>query len=247
MNPKLIGALVIGLAVGLLLGRAAPQADLRAAKAQLEELKRKGSAQATSRSAIAGVETMLKVRQDDVAAARRHRPHAPPPPSGATQAIGAVASASTNLPPGRGRQGSMSNDIAQVKQAWQLRSEIARKGFLERTKLDTQQAADFDVVIEAMNLRLGASIDKWSAQIRKADVFTPETGIRMMNELSQSLVVTYDELDRKMPSAWRQDAGPTFELVRFIDPEVLTPLQDLEPVMAKSPPMADGVEPAAGP
>lgn len=247
MNARLVAALIIGLAIGLLLGRAAPQADLRDARAQLEELKRKGSAQSTSRSAIAGVETMLKVRQDEVSEARRRRPHAPPAAADLRQATGTVAAAATNAASDRARRGSMSNEIAQAKQAWQLRSEIARKGFLERTKLDQRQTADFDVVIEAMNLRLGTSVDRWAEQIHKADTFTPETGIRMMNELSQALVVTYDELDRKMPPTWRQDAGPTFELVRFIDPEVLTPLQDLEPVMAKSPPAADGIEPPGAP
>jgi hypothetical protein len=62
----------------------------------------------------------------------------------------------------------------------------------------------------------------------------------MMNELSAALVLTYDELDRKLPEDWRREAGPQFELVRFVDPEVLTPLQDLDGVIARSQP---GMEP----
>ncbi len=245
MNTRWIIYVVAALAVGLLIGRAAPQADLRAARAEIEQLKKRGASQATSRTAMAGVEQMLQVRRDEVARARR--PRGDHPPAAAVHADAAPAGtnaapveARTNRPhrgpPWRGG----SNEIAQAKQAWQLRGEIARTQFLEKAKLSTDQAAAFDVVIEAMNVRLGESIDRWAAAIRKDDVLTPETGLRMMNELSSALVLTYDELDRKLPEGWRAEAGPRFELVRFVDPEVLTPLQDLEGVIERSELDAEG-------
>lgn len=246
MHSRVILALVVGLAAGLLIGRAAPLADLRALRQELEDAKKKGGGRSSASTAMSGVESMLKVTSDEVAQARRTKARGPAVPVDPAGTNAAAASGGTNVEltvgsgrrPGRDRA-AMSNSIEQVKQAWQLRSEIARKNFLERAKLDEKQTADLDVVLEAMNIRLGESIDRWSAEIRKADAFTPETGIRMMNDLSQALVVTYDELDRKLPATWRANAGENFELVRFVDPEVLTPLQDLEPVMSRGGPLRD--------
>lgn len=246
MNSRILVALVAGLAIGLLIGRAAPLADLRTLRAELEEARKKGGGRSVGRTAMAGVESMLKVNADEVAQARRARPRPGPEVAVAVstnaEAVSTGVTVEVRGPPWRDREGGrgrMSNQIEQVKQAWQLRSEIARKNFIERAKLDTTQAADLDVVLEAMNLRLGDTIDRWAAKIRAADSFSPETGIRMMNELSQTLVVTYDEMDRKLSPTWRESAGEDFELVRFVDPEVLTPLQDLEPVMSRGGPRLD--------
>ena len=246
MNSRILVALVVGLAIGLLLGRAAPLADLRALRAELEEARKKSGGHAVGRTAMAGVENMLKVNPDEVAKARRAQARRPAVTGDVVTLtagpVGTGVTATAEVKRGRDRTAAgMSNQIEQVKQAWQLRSEIARKNFIERGKLNAAQAADLDVVLEAMNLRLGDTIDRWAARIRDADQFSPETGIRMMNELSQTLVVTYDEMDRKLPPTWRESAGEDFELVRFVDPEVLTPLQDLEPVMARGGPRGDDV------
>jgi hypothetical protein len=67
----------------------------------------------------------------------------------------------------------------------------------------------------------------------------------MMSDLSSALVLTYDELDRKLPPTWRDQAGTGFELVRFVDPEVLTPMQDLQGVISRADFHED--EPVGGP
>ena len=126
---------------------------------------------------------------------------------------------------------SISNEIEKVKKAWALRAEIARTNFIARTKLDEKQTQNFDTLVDAMNIRLGSSIDKWVATIKQNGQMSPELGLRMMTELGGDMVVTYDELDRKLPTDWRQNAGDKFEMVNFVDPEVLTPLQDLDGVV----------------
>jgi hypothetical protein len=237
MNTRILVALAGGLAAGLLLGRAVPQADLRVARAEVERLQKQASSRpAAGRAALAGVENMLNVRSEEVAEVRRSRRHAHPDFFAAAAATnGAAPVATTTTTPARvAGPHSISNEIEQVKQAWQLRREIARKNFVERAALNESQTTAMDVVIEAMNIRLGESIDRWAAAIQKADEITPETGVRMMNELSSALVLTYDELDRKLPETWREKAGPKFELVQFVDPEVLTPLQDLGPIMQRA-------------
>ena len=85
-----------------------------------------------------------------------------------------------------------------------------------------------------MNLRLSNSIRTWVDNVKTADTFTPETGIRMMSDLSKDLVVTYDELDRTMPADWRTKAGEKFEVLDFIDPQVALPLTEVEGMMQRS-------------
>ena len=55
-----------------------------------------------------------------------------------------------------------------------------------------------------------------------------EAGLRMMNEITDALVLTYDELNRSMPPSWSDDAGNEFQLVDYIDPLVAMPLSGLE-------------------
>jgi hypothetical protein len=57
---------------------------------------------------------------------------------------------------------------------------------------------------------------------------TPETGIKIMNDLSSSLVLTYNDLDRTMPGGWRTNAGPKFQVFDFINPDVAKPLTEVE-------------------
>jgi hypothetical protein len=234
MNTRSIVVLLAGLLVGLWIGRASPQAALRTARAEIERLKEAGRQRPqAARQAMAGVESMLNVRREDVADARRaRRARAETNRVVAVAQTGAVAAAASA--PAVAQPGGLSNELERVRQAWDLRRDIARKNFVERTGLEPEKAAQFDVLIEAMNLRLGATVDRWAEAIRKDENFTAETGARMMHELSEAVVITYDEMDRKLPAGWREQAGPRFELVRFVDPEVLTPFQDLESIMERA-------------
>ena len=216
-------AVVISLLVGLVLGRLGPQDDVRrlnervaSQQKELESRPRAGGG-----TMLAGVRSMFSVpRKDLEAGAQARRARA------ATNAPTNAPVPATNAPPG-GRP-SFSNHIARLKEGWLLRSAIARTNFMTRVQLDDKQQEDFDTSLEAMNLRVGETIDRWAAQVRQAGVMTPESGLRMMNEISQALLLAYDDLDRRLPQDWRQKAGPRFELMTFVDPEVLTPLQDFE-------------------
>ncbi len=64
--------------------------------------------------------------------------------------------------------------------------------------------------------------------MKQQGTFSPETGLRMMNDLSSTLVKAYDDLDRDMPADWRDKAGKEFQLFDFINPEVALPLADIE-------------------
>jgi hypothetical protein len=243
MSSRILIAIVVSLIEGLLLGRIGPQADLRRLQEQNDELqkelakKSKPGAGAT----LSGMKNMFKVSQEDLDAgskARRARESVAKTtnmveaatPIVATQTLASASVATQHLD-----HASMSNQIEKIKKAWALRADIARSNFIARTKLDEKQTQDFDVLVEAMNLRLGASIDKWVATIKQKGQMTPELGVRMMTDLGGDMVTTYDELDRKLPGDWRQNAGQNFEMVNFVDPEVLTPLQELDGIANASP------------
>lgn len=239
MQARLLLVAFFFLFVGLLAGRLAPLADLRRLQAELEEVKSAPSRRTTSEAAVVGVQSLLKVSDQDMDKARRIKRARELMSNEVVSASAEADHGNTNLasgvtasnePPRMRDASSLSNSIDNLKKGWEMRAELARNNFIKRAEFDEKAATQFDVVIEAMNLRLGAAVDAWSSRLLAEGSVNEEDGIRMMNELSEVMVLTYDEMDRNLPEGWREKAGPTFDLVSFVDPEVLTPLQELEDI-----------------
>ena len=123
---------------------------------------------------------------------------------------------------------SMHDQIQAATELWKMRGAVARTTFLSNLDADAAAATQFDVVMAAMNLRLSNSIRTWVDSAKETDDFSSESGLRMMNDLSTVLVNTYDELDRTLPGDWRIKSGTNFEVMAFINPEVASPLVDIE-------------------
>lgn len=239
MTARILIAVVVALLAGMFLGRLGPQGDLRRAREQVKELERRIRENSQSRGAsISGVKSMLKVSEEDMEAgakARKAREAEAAKQSAAdSNAVVTTDAADTNSAERIARErAAITNNIEQMKKAWSLRVDIARSNFIARAKLEPKGQQDFDVLIDAMNLRIGTAIDKWAGVIREKGEMTPEMGVRMMTEMGNAVVLTYDEFDRVLPESWRENTGK-FEMVDFIDPEVLTPLQDLDGIINKS-------------
>lgn len=239
MSARLVGAVIAALLGGLLLGRLGPQSDLRRLRERVDALQQELAGRDKPRAgrSLAGVQALFNATPQDLEAgakARRARAEAAAPATNRVAAPPAAVATQEPAPPAatqRWDRASLSNQVERAKEAWSMRAAIARRNFIAENKLDDRQTLEFDALVESMNLRLGASIDKWTATIADEKTLRPETGLRMMTELGTALVLTYDELDRRLPPEWRQNTGPNFELVNFVDPEVLTPLQDLENVV----------------
>jgi hypothetical protein len=122
----------------------------------------------------------------------------------------------------------MRDGIRQASELWKTRSAVARNSFLSNTGMKGEEEATFDVLVEAMNLRLEDRILQWSDYLGTKKAINPEDGVRLINDLSSVLVLTYDEFDRRLPAGWREKAGENFQLFDFIDPEVAMPLADVE-------------------
>lgn len=219
--------LAVVLLAGLLLGGWGPRLDLKKAREELKSLK-DGQAKTTGRSAeLAGLQAMLRLPEGE----RRPRRPPRPAPEPATQSVARVAE-TTNPPLQRlDRQAEM----RKASELWLTRVAMARSAFVSNVQLDKEQEKSFDVLIEAMNLRLGAGVDKWVDALRAKGTLQPEDGLRIVNDLSGVLVLTYDEMDRTMPADWRQKAGENFQLVNLIDPDAVMPLMELDDIAMKRP------------
>jgi hypothetical protein len=118
--------------------------------------------------------------------------------------------------------------IAWAADAWRLRADIARDTFLADAGLGREDSAQFDVLMHAMNLRVGDAVEAWVETVQTRDTVAPEDGVRLMHDVAGALVLTYDEMDRTLPSGWRSSAGSRFDLLTFVDPAVAMPLVGIE-------------------
>lgn len=119
-------------------------------------------------------------------------------------------------------------DIDRAVELWQARVAIARSTFISNARLNDTQAIKFDTLVDAMNVRIGTKIDTFAAEIEDAESVQPEAGIRLVNDVTEAMVSTYDEMDNSMPKGWRRRAGEKFNMANFIDPEVARPMVGLE-------------------
>jgi hypothetical protein len=231
-------ALLLGLVIGGWGPRSELQTlreDLKKTKKLLQETKKHGGGSDVGQvTRLLGIEGQGRPAADaparEAAADRSNgaaRAAIPPEPS-------PTASAAVPPPPpgetGDGTRPAQRNREEELETAielWKLRSDIARSTFLANGHLSDEQAMNFDVLIEAMNVRLAHSIETWAAAVETKDV-NAEDGIRLMSQVTDALVLTYDEMDRKLPNNWRQAGGKGMQLMDFIDPSVARPLLQVE-------------------
>ncbi|OGV61985.1 MAG: hypothetical protein A2283_08710 [Lentisphaerae bacterium RIFOXYA12_FULL_48_11] len=247
---------VIAMVAGFVLGGWGLRADLRKVKDELKSIQSKTEKSARRSTELQGIRTMLRLPENKISSQdpqqnRKFRhSHAHQDTNTATDiqrpSTGSVASVSSTNNPNAKRR-SMSEDIKKASELWKTRVALARNSFVSNAALNKEQEDRFDVLLEAMNLRLGDSIEKWSDYLKVKGEMSPEDGIRMMKDLSESMVITYDELDRNMPQDWRDKSGENFQLFNFIDPEVAKPLIEVEDILGKAQPPHPGQIPQAPP
>ena len=145
-----------------------------------------------------------------------------------------VAVTETSAPPAsveesdEERESRMERDMERAIELWKLRSDVARSTFLANAKLSDEDAIDFDVLMEAMNIRLAHAIEEWVKGIEAKEEVGAEEGVRLLNDVTEALVLTYDAMDRKLPEDWRETGGKGMRLFDFIDPSVAKPMVRVE-------------------
>jgi hypothetical protein len=244
---------VVAMLAGLVLGSLGPQADLRQARQELAGLKDQAQRRDKRVGQLDNITSMLKIPEAGKVTRRPHGDRAAasaPAGTGAVESMGGQAGTGTPVgmtntvtaeagPDGEpDRAATMRERIEAAASAWKVRVDLARNSFVSNVATDDAQAAEFDVLVAAMNLRLSNSVRTWVDYIKAEQTFTPETGVRMMNELSGVFVQAYSDLDRTMPPAWRDSAGEKFQVFDFVDPAAVLPLAEAEDVMGSRPPPA---------
>ena len=226
------------LLLGLIIGGWAPKEELRATKKEVAEL----TGKLASREKDSRIDPFTRMVQIPERA-QKPKPAAAPKPisvhlsasvgSGTNGPITASAAAPTNVASKKKispetKQSDLKPEdlqarIEEAKELWKTRVEIARAQWIERLKLSPEGIALFDASVNAMNEELYLSMQGLAAALESTDTLTPELGTRFFNEMTTSLVKTYDDLDAFVPEAQRGDASK-LELTDFIDPAVAEPL-----------------------
>ncbi|WP_372807234.1 hypothetical protein [Pontiella sp.] len=210
---KSLATLLICFVVAFFLGRWTPHYDLQQAQRQIKALKEKtAQREPGSGTPVTGMLGIGKVNERRRSGARN--------PGG------------TNAPPAqvanKRRPVSGEERLDQAIELWNVRTRLARASFIERMGAGEEEINDFDVLMAALNLRAEATISNWVARIEQQEQITSEDGIRMVSELLDWVVLTYDEMDRKLPANWREGVGDEFRLIEMIDPQVAAPLLRIE-------------------
>jgi hypothetical protein len=223
--------IVLALLAGLVVGNWSVQSDLRKARQEITGLKEQLDARGRRDNSLQNITSMLRV-PDPVPETTTERPRRRPSRRSSTNEIavaGATSSSTTNaVVANDAERKSMEEQIKTAVDLWKTRSTLARNGFLEKIAATPVQSQMFDQAITNMNQQLSQKIQQWTDYLKQQQrELTPETGVRMMNDLSGTVVSSYDELDRVLAPGWRDQAGPKFQLFDFINPEVALPLAEV--------------------
>lgn len=230
------------LLAGLLLGGWSPRVELRRLRGELESARARHNRTPASTidtlSRIVGAGASLPAdRAEPPVREERRTPDADDADTPARQASSDDArTESRDETPAPRRRADLRQRVETAAEVWALRAEVAREGFVSRAELDAEQAAQFDVLVEAMNLRMHTQMQELADFLGRGETLTPEDGVRIIHALTGILTLTYDEMDRTLSPEWREPAGPEFDLGQFVDPMVAEPLFDVERELQQSRP-----------
>ncbi|HRR33897.1 MAG TPA: hypothetical protein P5026_07365 [Kiritimatiellia bacterium] len=224
--------------LGILIGGWSPKEELRAIRQELDDLRKEASKR--EKSAHFDAITRMVQIPDRAAKASPPKPKATAPatdaPQSPTSHVAQAESDASAAPPEAAAPQTAQDETAraappedlrarieEAKELWATRVQIARSQWINRLKLTEEGATLFDAAIDAMNLELQASMQGLADALAVGEEMTPELGARFFNEMTTSLVRTYDDLTVIVPAEQRGEASK-MELTDFIDPAVAEPL-----------------------
>lgn len=117
-------------------------------------------------------------------------------------------------------------ELEEAKELWQTRVEMARSQWLAKLELDAEQSELFDSAFADMNEKLYLTMQLVADELKAGSEMTNEAGLRIVNEVTATLVETYDQLDQVV-SPDRRPELESMEIQDFIDPAAFEPLIDV--------------------
>jgi len=234
---KAYGWIPVALLAGLIVGSWGPGSDLRKARAELAELRKTQRGGRSPAARFDSVSSLLRIPDpsrrpavetvaSDAPATTSQTNLVTPELDVATVAGAGDEGAGTDAV--RRRPTDLQERIDEATELWRIRSDIARNTFVANAQLNDEATTQFDVLVASMNVRLQDRLEHWAESIKSAEEMGPEIGVRMINDLTDVMVVTYEEMDRTMPGDWRDRSGGSVDLTDFIDPSVAKPLIGVE-------------------
>lgn len=225
--------------LGILIGGWPPKEELRTLRQELDALRQKADSRQKD-TRFDAITRMVQIPERAAATPKAKPAHTE---RRVTMDLGAptsqVAQAVADTPAKTGANETLSSEaneprqdvspedlkarIEEAKELWATRVQIARTHWLNRLKLTPEKTELFDASINAMNEELQASMQGLADALALGADMTPELGTRFFNEMTASLVRTYDDLTVIVPEEQRGEASK-LELTDFIDPAVAEPL-----------------------
>ena len=230
------------LILGWVMGSWLPKTELREAKRELAAAHKALRTQNVPRGGqLGGVTRILGIESPSASSAKTE-----PASTNVVEQAPAVASAAPEAQAGtnsvdttpdeaarenrrnRRRDRSFTQNIEQAMEAWDARVGIARSTFVSNAGLSQTETEHFDVLVDAMNIRLAHSVEQFTAHVKEGKAVGEPEGIKLLRDLTSAMAMTYDEMDASFPESWRRDSGKGFSLTDFVDPAVALPLTELD-------------------
>ena len=117
-------------------------------------------------------------------------------------------------------------DFEEAKELWQTRVEIARAQWLEKLNLGSDDEQLFDLAIAEMNEEIYQTMEVVADGLKSESEMTSEAGLRIVNQVTETLVETYDGLREIVPDEKHRELEE-MEISDFIDPASFDPLVDV--------------------
>jgi len=229
-------AVLLGLAVGSW----SPKNELAKARQELKELEKKLGKQSTG-GKLSALNSIIKIPEKKSG----RKPHSfeatveisdPATEAAVAETNLTVMAAGTNAPPEPNprrrrhfpdpKSKDFESDLEEAKELWQTRVEMARSQWLAKLNLNEQESALFDQAMADMNDKLYLTMQVVAEELQRTEKMTTESGIRIMNEVTATLVDTYDQIGKVVPAEQRP-LVESMEMQDFIDPAAFEPLIDV--------------------
>ena len=133
-------------------------------------------------------------------------------------------------PPRMPRKEDLGARIAEARDLWNTRVDLARAQWKSKLKLSGESEAAFDAALQEMNDKLYDSISALAEIVSEQKRLSPETGLRLMGETATVMAGAYDRIGECVAPEMRGEVAD-INMVDFIDPGVAEPLVGVQDVL----------------
>ena len=136
-------------------------------------------------------------------------------------------------PPRMLRREDLGARIAEARDLWNTRVDLARAQWKSKLKLSGESEAAFDAALQEMNDKLYDSISALADIVSEQKRLSPETGFRLMGETATVMASAYDRIGECVAPEMRGEVAE-INMVDFIDPGVAEPLVGVQDVLGEA-------------